>query len=75
MAALPLRDDFDAERCRAAARRVDEGPIPAAHGVVRWRIVDLARPGGSLACRRPRRSYSRRVILVRSMQIQIKIVC
>jgi len=113
MAGLPLRDDFDAERCRAAARRskdgrkpagfclwrlsmrdragrrrpgvtaqivrnwverfnregpeglvdrkapgkapllgpdhlaalgrrVDEGPIPATHGVVRWRIVDLA---------------------------------
>jgi len=116
MAALPLRDDFDAERCRAAARRskdgaqtrrllsiaaiyegssraeaarlggvtaqivrdwverfnqegpeglvdrkapgkapllgpdhlaalarrVDEGPIPSVHGVVRWRIVDLA---------------------------------
>ena len=26
----------------ALARRVDEGPVPAADGVVRWRIVDLA---------------------------------
>ncbi len=30
-----------ADHLSALARRVDEGPIPAAHGVVRWRIVDL----------------------------------
>src|ERR1700756_2975349 len=24
------------------ARMVDNGPIPAAHGVVRWRLIDLA---------------------------------
>jgi len=26
----------------AIARIIDEGPIPALHGVVRWRLVDLA---------------------------------
>jgi transposase len=26
---------------RALARMVDDGPIPAVHGVVRWRLVDL----------------------------------
>jgi hypothetical protein len=25
----------------ALARAIDEGPIPAIHGVVRWRLVDL----------------------------------
>jgi transposase len=30
----------DAHRA-ALARRLDEGPIPAIHGVVRWRLVDL----------------------------------
>ena len=32
----------DAQR-RALARVVEEGPMPAAHGVVRWRLLDLAR--------------------------------
>jgi hypothetical protein len=35
---LPILGD----RERAALRRiVEDGPIPAIHGVVRWRIVDL----------------------------------
>lgn len=29
------------QRCALAAQ-VDAGPIPAAHGVVRWRLIDLA---------------------------------
>jgi transposase len=35
----PLLGD---EQRRALARIVEEGPVPAAHGVVRWRLVDLA---------------------------------
>jgi putative transposase len=31
----------DAQR-RAIARMVEGGPIPAVHGVVRWRLIDLA---------------------------------
>ena len=31
----------DAQR-QALARIVESGPIPAAHGVVRWRLIDLA---------------------------------
>ena len=27
---------------RALARLIEDGPIPAVHGVVRWRLVDLA---------------------------------
>jgi putative transposase len=30
-----------AEHRRVLARMVEEGPIPAVHGVVRWRLVDL----------------------------------
>ena len=37
--APPLLDE---EQRRALARIVEDGPIPAAHGVVRWRLVDLA---------------------------------
>ena len=33
---------LDAEQRRALARIVEAGPIPAAHGVVRWRLIDLA---------------------------------
>jgi len=29
------------EHRRALAARIDQGPIPALHGVVRWRLVDL----------------------------------
>jgi len=29
------------ERCRALAKIVEDGPIPAVHGVVRWRLKDL----------------------------------
>ena len=36
---LPLLDE--AQR-RALAGIVESGPIPASHGVVRWRLVDLA---------------------------------
>ena len=48
--AIPLRDDFDGPGLRAllnAAQRqalgeiVERGPIPAIHGVVRWRLRDL----------------------------------
>ena len=33
---------LDAEKRQALARTVEQGPIPAAHGVVRWRLIDLA---------------------------------
>lgn len=36
---VPLLDD--AQR-RALAQIVESGPIPASHGVVRWRLIDLA---------------------------------
>jgi transposase len=32
---------LDAERRTALRRMVEDGPIPAVHGVVRWRLVDL----------------------------------
>jgi transposase len=32
----------DAQR-QALAQMVEDGPIPAVHGVVRWRLIDLAR--------------------------------
>jgi hypothetical protein len=57
-AAVRLREDYEAAQLRALARRsadaaqtrrllalariVESGPIPAAPGVVRWRLVDLA---------------------------------
>ena len=34
----PLLDD---EQRRTLAQMVEDGPIPAVHGVVRWRLVDL----------------------------------
>jgi transposase len=34
---------LDAAQRRALARLVEDGPIPAVHGVVRWRLKDLAR--------------------------------
>jgi transposase len=40
-AAGPTPKLDDAQR-RALAARVEAGPIPAVHGVVRWRLVDLA---------------------------------
>ena len=33
---------LDADQRRALAAIVEAGPIPAAHGVVRWRLIDLA---------------------------------
>jgi transposase len=30
------------EHRRELARLVDDGPVPAVHGVVRWRLIDLA---------------------------------
>lgn len=33
---------LDDEQRRALKEIVEQGPIPAAHGVVRWRLVDLA---------------------------------
>jgi transposase len=33
---------LDAQKRQALAKIVEEGPIPAAHGVVRWRLIDLA---------------------------------
>jgi len=32
---------LDADKRQALARIVESGPIPAAHGVVRWRLIDL----------------------------------
>ena len=34
---------LDGEQRLALAEVVEQGPIPAIHGVVRWRLVDLAR--------------------------------
>lgn len=36
------RPRLDAERREALRILVEQGPMPAAHGVVRWRLVDLA---------------------------------
>ena len=36
------RPRLDAERREALRVVVEQGPMPAAHGVVRWRLVDLA---------------------------------
>lgn len=36
------RPMLDADQRRALAEIVEAGPIPAAHGVVRWRLIDLA---------------------------------
>jgi len=36
------RPRLDASQRAALAAVVESGPIPAAHGVVRWRLVDLA---------------------------------
>ena len=33
---------LDADKRQLLARIVESGPIPAAHGVVRWRLIDLA---------------------------------
>jgi transposase len=32
---------LDAAQQRELAQRVEDGPIPASHGVVRWRLSDL----------------------------------
>jgi transposase len=37
-----LRPMLNADQRRALAEIVEAGPIPAAHGVVRWRLIDLA---------------------------------
>jgi transposase len=34
---------FDAAKRQALAQAVEAGPILAAHGVVRWRLIDLVR--------------------------------
>ena len=36
------RPRLNAEQCEVLGALVEQGPIPAAHGVVRWRLVDLA---------------------------------
>jgi transposase len=36
------RPMLDVAQRRALAQIVEAGPIPAAHGVVRWRLIDLA---------------------------------
>ncbi len=36
------RPRLDAERREALRALVEQGPMPAAHGVVRWRLIDLA---------------------------------
>ena len=33
---------LDEDQRRALAQRVESGPVPAVHGVVRWRLIDLA---------------------------------
>ena len=33
---------LNAAQCEALARMVESGPIPAVHGIVRWRLIDLA---------------------------------
>jgi hypothetical protein len=38
---IPLRPDDDAPALRALAHAIEAGPVPAIHGVVRWRLVDL----------------------------------
>jgi transposase len=40
--ALGHRPLLDAAQRAALRRIVEEGPIPAVHGVVRWRLIDLA---------------------------------
>jgi transposase len=35
------RPKLDAAHRQALARMIEEGPIPAVHGVVRWRLADL----------------------------------
>jgi transposase len=35
------RPRLNHERRAALAKMIDDGPIPAVHGVVRWRLVDL----------------------------------
>lgn len=36
------RSLLNAEQRKALVRIVEAGPIPASHGVVRWRLIDLA---------------------------------
>lgn len=36
------RSILNDDQRRALAKRVEAGPIPAVHGVVRWRLIDLA---------------------------------
>ncbi len=38
---IPLRPVYDATHRAALAAMVGNGPIPAVHEVVRWRIIDL----------------------------------
>ena len=33
---------LNAAQCQAIARMIESGPIPAVHGVVRWRLIDLS---------------------------------
>jgi transposase len=42
MARLPVRARLNAQQQEALRTLVEQGPMPAAHGVVRWRLVDLA---------------------------------
>lgn len=35
------RPKLNAQQCQALAERVEQGPIPAVDGVVRWRLKDL----------------------------------
>lgn len=36
------RPRLNVEQCEVLCALVEQGPIPAAHGVVRWRLIDLA---------------------------------
>jgi hypothetical protein len=35
---------LSAAHCMALAAKAENGPIPAVHGLVRWRIFDLCQP-------------------------------
>ena len=40
--ATGAKPKLNAEQLAAVIQLVEQGPVPAVHGVVRWRLVDLA---------------------------------
>jgi transposase len=64
----------DAHRT-ALARMIETGPIPAVHGVVRWRVVDLCRPDvqrDKLLHLQAPAQYSRHYLRLLSPQTSVK---